>query len=294
MKRARKINPKRRNNILNLDSYFKKKTQVIDRALESYLPKKSSTGSMLYEAMRYAVLSGGKRIRPILAIAAAEAVGGDEKDVLPAACALELIHSYSLVHDDLPCMDNDDERRGQPTCHKKFGEDTALLAGDALLTLAFQILSAPPAKNRTAPRLASQLEAAYGIAQAVGAHGMVGGQAVDMQYQDVDKELATMEYINIHKSGDLIAIALKTGALLGGGSKKQIQDLYDYGKAIGLLFQIVDDILDEEGYSKVLGVPEARVYAQNLLIKAKKKLGSFGAKKETLSRIADFILERTH
>lgn len=278
---------------MNLQSYFTGKIKTIDAALAAYLPKKTNNGAMLYEAMRYAVLSGGKRVRPILVIAAAEVVGGKEKDVLPAACAIELIHSYSLVHDDLPCMDNDDERRGQPTCHKKYGVDTALLAGDALLTLAFQILTTP-IKGASAKSLSNQLEAAHWVAQAAGAHGMVGGQAVDMQYQNIDKDEATLEYINIHKSGDLIAVALKAGALLGGGSEKQIEDLHNYGKSVGLLFQIVDDILDQEGYSKLLGLSETRRYAQNLVSKAKLSLKGFGTKKETLSLIADFISERNY
>lgn len=232
-------------------------------------------------------------MRPILALAACELVGGEERKAMPAACALELIHNYSLAHDDLPCMDNDDLRRGKPTCHKKFGEDTAVLAGDALLTLAFRVLSDMNG-HHTAKDLKRQLEVASMIADAIGTHGMVGGQAVDMEFQKKELDLPTMEYINTHKSGALIAVSLKAGAVLGGGKKNQIEPLYRYGKYLGLLFQIVDDILDREGYAKVIGVPEARCEAASLHFKAKKELRSFGHKAERLSQLADFVLTRKH
>ncbi len=274
---------------MDLEIYFKKQSAKIEKALLSYLPKAEKHAPALYQAMRYAVMSGGKRVRPILALAACEAVGGDSRRAMPAACALEMIHSYSLVHDDLPCMDDDAVRRGKATCHVKFGEVTALLAGDALLTLAFKILSAPAPDKDLAAR---QLEAVHFIAEAVGAPGMVGGQAADMEYQAKTPNLATLEYINIHKSGALIAASVRAGAHLGGGSKIQVTALLNYGRALGLLFQIVDDMLDGEGYANLLGKAEAKKQAEALCRRAKKEIEFLGKRGETLSYIADFVLER--
>ena len=268
---------------MDLNSHFKTQSQKIDAALLAYLPKKTERVSQLYEAMRYAVLQGGKRIRPILLLEAARAVGGSEKNAMPAACAVELIHSYSLVHDDLPCMDDDAERRGQASCHVKFGEVTALLAGDALLTLAFETIS--QTKNPEAVRL---------LAAASGSQGMVGGQALDMEFQNKSADLPTLEYINTHKSGSLIAVSLRLGALLGGGTRKEIEALYRYGKFAGLLFQIVDDMLDGQGYAKMLGLSETRKKASDTAAKAKKELLIFGKRVATLNAITDFILERKH
>lgn len=278
---------------MNLEVYLERQIKKIDKALDSYLPKASEYPPQIHTAMRYAVLSGGKRIRPIFVLAACEAVGGNEKNAMAAACALELIHNYSLIHDDLPCMDDDDTRRGQPTCHKKFGEDTALLAGDALLTLAFGVLNQPnDFKNSKA--LITQIDITRGIAEAIGTRGMIGGQQVDMEFQSKEADLPTIEYINTHKTGALIAVSLKAGAMLGGGSKKEIEALHRYGKYTGLLFQIVDDILDQEGYAKVIGVHEAKNEAKKILLKAKKELKPFARRGEMLSRIADFVLERKY
>ena len=278
---------------MNIQTYFKDKIKKIDKALDACLPKETEYPQSIHRAMRYAVLLGGKRIRPIFVLAACEAVRGDEKKVMAAACALELIHNYSLIHDDLPCMDNDDTRRGQPTCHKKFGEDTALLAGDALLTYAFKMLSESDGL-KTSKELKKKLETAALIAEAIGTRGMVGGQQVDMEYQFKETDLPTIEYINTHKTGALIAASVRVGAYLGGGTAREIQTLYRYGKYTGLLFQIVDDILDGEGYAKVIGVPEAKKEAEKILLKAKNELKSFGRRGEALACIADFVLERNH
>ena len=278
---------------MNIKFYLEKKAKKVEKALLAYLPKKKTGAPALHEAMKYAVMSGGKRIRPILVLAACEAVGGDSQKVMPAACAIELVHNYSLIHDDLPCMDNDDLRRGRPTCHKKFGEYTALLAGDALLTLAFQILTSPDGRN-SAAALLRRMEAACDIAKAIGMHGMIGGQAVDMDYQKKEPDLPTLEYINTHKTGALIAVSLKAGAMLGGGSPARVKALHHYGKYLGLLFQIVDDILDKEGYAKTLSVTEAKNIAKDLLMKAKREIAPFGKKALTLSLLADFVFERNH
>jgi geranylgeranyl diphosphate synthase type II len=278
---------------LNIPSYLIKQTKAIDKALDKFLPKKSEYPKTLHEAMRYSVFSGGKRIRPVFVLEACRAVGGDPRKVMPAACAIEFIHNYSLIHDDLPCMDDDDLRRGQKTCHKKFNEETALLAGDALLTLAFRVLSSV-SKSNSAKDLERQLISASWIAEAIGSRGMVGGQAVDLEYQDKEAELPTIEYINMHKTGALIAVCLRVGATLGGGTKSQVEALFRYGKYVGLLFQIVDDIMDREGYAKSIGVPEARKQAEELLSKARKELGVFNQKGLILGQIADFVLTRNY
>lgn len=278
---------------MSLQSYLKKQSAKIEKALKGYLPRKEEHPSTLHEAMRYVVLSGGKRVRPILTLAACEAVGGEEKKAVPVACALELIHNYSLVHDDLPCMDDDDLRRGKPTCHKKFSEETAVLAGDALLTLAFKLLTSANS-HHTMPGLKKQLEVASDIADAIGTRGMVGGQAVDIEFQNKELDLPTIEYINTHKSGALIAVSLKAGAMLGGGGPREVESLYRYGKCLGLLFQIVDDILDREGYAKVVGVSEARQEAERLHSKAKKELRPFGQKAKMLNQLTDFVLTREY
>jgi len=267
---------------MDLEKYLSKKTAKVDAALERYLPQARQRPASLSEAMRYAVLSGGKRIRPIFTLAACEAVGGKEDKAMAAACALELVHSYSLVHDDLPCMDNDLLRRGKPSCHAKFGEVTALLAGDALLTKAFEIMAAAGVKN----------EAVQWIAEAIGHQGMVGGQALDMEYQDKEMDLPTVEYINTHKTGALIAVSTRVGAFLGGGSAAQVKALHQYGKAVGLLFQLTDDIMDVQGYAKVIGPHDAREESARLLKAAKQALGPLKSKSQALSLIADFVANR--
>ncbi len=267
---------------MNVAAYLKKKSKQIEKALDSILSAKGAVPQSLAHAMRYAIFAGGKRVRPILVLAACEAVGGDEKKVLPAACAIELIHNYSLVHDDLPCMDDDDLRRGKPTCHVKFGEATALLAGDALLTLAFEVMSG------------TKLEAVKLLAQAVGGSGMVGGQQVDIDFQGKNKDLPTVQYINTHKTGDLIAVSFRLGAYLGGGTSSQTKPIYEAGKCAGLLFQIVDDILDKEGYASVIGMHEAKIQAQRLRERAKNHLKPLGHKAVALSNIIDFIADRDY
>ena len=270
---------------------FKKQTLKIEKRLLSLLPKENEYPQSLNRAMRYAVLSGGKRIRPILMLGACEVVGGNETDVIDAACALEFIHSYSLVHDDLPCMDNDALRRGKPSCHAKFGEVTALLAGDALLTLAFSVLSRMSSRKSTSQKLKC-LQAMEWISDAIGNQGMVGGQALDMEFQKKEPDLATLEYINTHKSGALIAVSCRVGAYLGGGTSRQVEALYRYGKYVGLLFQIVDDIMDGQGYAKVIGVREAQEKIASLLAKAKNQLSPLGKKARFLETIADFVVTR--
>lgn len=275
---------------MKLDAYLRRQRALVDRALDRLLPPARVRPARLHEAMRYAVLQGGKRIRPVLVLASCQAVGGRAEQAMPAACAVEFIHGYSLVHDDLPSMDDDATRRGQPTCHKKYGEATALLVGDALQTLAFETLAGAPCRSAAESR--RRLEGARLLAAAAGSHGMVGGQCVDIETAGSGPDVPTLEYINTHKTGALIAVSTRLGGYLGGGSPRQVRDLYDYGKSLGLLFQIIDDIMDKEGYAKSIGIAEAEREARKLHDRAKSHLASFGKKGAILAQIADFILTR--
>ncbi len=225
-----------------LKDYLAARVQLVDNALEGYLPALDTLPSNLHEAMRYSVFAGGKRIRPILLLAACEAVGGEMNKALPAACALEMVHTYSLIHDDLPAMDDDDFRRGKATNHKVFGESTAILAGDALLTEAFILLSNSAAWGDHAAH--EMLEAIHLLARNAGSRGMVGGQVVDMEAEAKPVDLPTLEYIHTHKTGALILAAIEIGAIIGGADAIQRRALCRYGESAGLAFQIADDILD--------------------------------------------------
>ena len=264
----------------------------------------------LHRAMNYSLEAGGKRIRPILAIAACEAIGGDIKKVMPAACALEFIHTYSLIHDDLPAMDNDDFRRGKATCHIAFDEATAILAGDALLTAAFEILSRRNLISDIDP--AVNIEIINDIARASGAGGMVGGQLADMEAEGSESvDFPTLEFIHTHKTGALILASIKVGAKLGDASKEELKALVRYGEIIGLAFQIADDILDVTGntetigketgsdeargkatYPSILGLREAKLRAGELLDSAIESLNIFDEKAGPLREIATFIVNR--
>jgi geranylgeranyl diphosphate synthase type II len=231
-----------------LKKYLEPRRQMVEVALEGALREKEGPEAQVVEAMRYSLFAGGKRLRPILCLAAAEAVGGDPQDALPAACALEMIHTYSLIHDDLPAMDDDDLRRGKPTNHKVFGEAIAILAGDALLTEAFVLLSG----SRTLqPDRAVNITKV--IAKAASYRGMVGGQVVDMLSQNKPADLETVQLMHSRKTAALIAAAAESGALAGMGSEAEVDAMGRYGRSIGLAFQIADDILDIEGDAELLG-----------------------------------------
>lgn len=235
---------------MNFKEELKLKAALVDEALEGFLPPAETYPPLIHEAIRYSVMSGGKRLRPVLVMASAEAVGGDPALVLPAACSLELIHSYSLVHDDLPAMDDDDFRRGRPTCHKVFGEAAAILAGDALLTLAFGVLA--ECKGVRADHIARVLAE---VALAAGSRGLIGGQVVDTLSTDEEIDGRTLEYIHRHKTGALYRAAVRAGAILAGAADRQLTALTGYAEHLGLAFQIKDDILDIEGDEAVLGKP---------------------------------------
>lgn len=226
---------------------------LIENQLKKYLPEEGLRQADLFNAMRYSLLAGGKRIRPILVLEFCRVCGGDEKTALPFACAIEMIHTYSLIHDDLPCMDNDDMRRGRPSNHKVFGEDIALLAGDALLTMAFEVMLRKETVESVGARRAAQ--AAGILAAAAGARGMVGGQVIDLMSEGRMISLDTLKTMDECKTGALIVAAAEMGCVLGGADEEQMKAAENYAKAIGLAFQIVDDILDVTSDTQTLGKP---------------------------------------
>lgn len=225
--------------------------EQIEEKLEAYVPQTNALYHRLLEAMRYSLLDGGKRIRPLLVLEFCRLCGGEPKTALPFACALEMVHTYSLIHDDLPCMDNDDMRRGRPSNHKAFGEDLALLAGDALLTLAFETMLSPETIVQAGAERAA--EAAGRLASAAGAHGMVGGQVIDLASEGRQVPLETLQIMDECKTGALILAAAEMGCILAGAGEQQRQAAKQYASAIGLAFQIVDDILDVTGTTEDLG-----------------------------------------
>lgn len=295
---------------LDLKSYLRERAALVEAALDRWLPREEALPPKLHQAMRYSVFAGGKRLRPVLLIAACEAVGGVPARVLHAACAMEMIHTYSLIHDDLPAMDDDDFRRGRPTNHKVYGEATAILAGDALLTEAFRLLADAEA-NRDIDPLVS-LRVIETIARCAGSQGMVGGQVVDMESEGQAIDFATLNYIHTRKTGALFLASIQAGAWLGGGSDEQLTALTRYGETAGLAFQIADDILDIVGdqqevgkdigsdqargkatYPALLGLGEARRRAGELRDLAIAALEPLGADAEPLRAIARYIVDRT-
>lgn len=295
---------------MDLKRYLEQRLARVDEALAVFLPTEDTLPATLHKAMRYSIFAGGKRIRPVLMIAACEAVGGDVDRVLPAACAMEMIHTYSLIHDDLPAMDDDDFRRGRPTNHKVFGEAAAILAGDALLTEAFILLSNPEANAGIPPEVSRRV--IHTMARCAGSLGMVGGQVVDMESEGKSIDFPTLEYIHTHKTGALILAAIESGALIGGADEKALASLTRYGEAAGLAFQVADDILDVVGdqevigkdvgsdeargkatYVALLGLEEARQRAAELRDMAVAALEPLGEAAEPLRRIARFIVDRS-
>lgn len=227
---------------------------LIEEHILDFLPEVDHKSFTVYESMRYSLAAGGKRIRPILLLAACDFAGGDVKNALPYACAVEYIHTYSLIHDDLPAMDNDDLRRGIPTNHRVFGEAMAILAGDGLLTTAFEAMNKDMLlyfDNET--NLKRRVKASYELAKGAGCRGMVAGQAADIEAENKQCSREMLDYIHINKTGALIVAAVRAGAHLGGADKKMLEDLTDYAEVLGLAFQIGDDILDVEGTESIMG-----------------------------------------
>lgn len=294
---------------MDLKLYLSERKALIDQVLAQSLPSGDNLSFRVVEAMRYSLLGGGKRLRPILCLAAAEAVAGETPYVLPVACALEMIHTYSLIHDDLPAMDDDDLRRGRPTCHKQFDEATAILAGDGLLTAAFWVLA--EAAIQHSGQAAVYAEIIRLIASASGYQGMVGGQMADLLAEGQPSTLHQVEEIHRLKTGALLTASVRAGAVLGGGSVQQVEALTRYGEKFGLIFQITDDLLDVEGesgemgkptgmdavrqkatYPGVLGVAAAKNQAQRLVGEALLDLQQFNGAAEPLRQLAQYLLIR--
>ena len=290
----------------DLSAYMAERARAVDQALDRFLPSEAAPPESLHKAMRYSVFAGGKRLRPVLVAAGAEAVGGTLETVMPAACAVEMIHTYSLIHDDLPAMDNDDFRRGVPTNHKVFGEAIAILAGDALLTLAFRLLG--DSAGADARRLRDVF---IEVADAAGSAGMVGGQVADIECEGKRVDAVTVDYIHSHKTAALIRASIRSGALLAGATPPQLEALRVAGNALGLAFQIMDDILDitatseelgktagkdqaqqKATYPAVHGLEPSRRRAQALVADAHAALEPFGPRALPLRALGTFIIER--
>jgi geranylgeranyl diphosphate synthase type II len=291
---------------VDLKAYLREKRALVDRALEAIFPEPQGPAADVVRAMIYSLFAGGKRLRPILCMGGAEAVGKEGKTVLSFACGLELIHTYSLIHDDLPVMDNDDLRRGKPTNHKVFGEAVALLAGDGLLTEAFRVMAGVDGVD---PH--SLLQVIRLVGSAAGYQGMVGGQVVDIQSEGKQVDASLVNFIHSHKTGALIQASVASGAVLGGGTAEQVKAISSYGEKIGLAFQIADDILDIEGdsetmgkgvggdarkkkitYPAVVGLQKAKEIQGRLVEEAVDALKSFDEKADPLRSIAVYIIER--
>ncbi len=293
---------------MEVQSYLTARQRMIDRALDHFLPKASATPPTIHKAMRYSLFAGGKRLRPILCLAAAEASGGDIDNALPLACAVECIHTYSLIHDDLPSMDNDDLRRGRPTCHKVFGEGIAVLAGDALLTIAFEIVSRAKASRRYDMSILLRE-----IAVAAGSRKLIAGQVADLEAEGRKTDRAQLRYIHENKTAAILTTSVRLGAMSANASAKQLAAMTRFGRALGLAFQVIDDILDvtqtseklgksagkdiaakKATYPAVIGLDQSRLEARRLTRQAHKSLSTFGAKAEALHALSNYLLEREY
>lgn len=291
---------------MELKSYWKKRQALVEKALRTLLPSEKTKPAAIHRAMRYSLMAGGKRLRPILTLAACEAVGGKAQNAVPLACAVECIHTYSLIHDDLPCMDDDDLRRGKPTSHKVFGEGMAVLAGDALLTVAFELVAkAKPSKRYSTADMVLEL------ARASGSLGLIAGQVADLEGEGKKPTLAQLRFIHENKTAALITASIKLGAMAGNATTKQLKGLERFGKHLGLAFQVIDDILDitqtseqlgksagkdlkaqKATYPALMGLEKAKKEAAKLTSLSMKELKPFGKKAEALHAIATFLLSR--
>ncbi len=292
---------------MELGTYLHDKRIIVENTLKDVFASFKTTPGMLRDAMEYMLFSNGKRIRPILAVATCEANGKSSDDLLPLACAIEMIHTYSLIHDDLPSIDDDDIRRGRPTCHKVFGDAVAILAGDALLTEAFRIMVDNHYTENISPKVLKQI--IFEIATASGADGMVGGQVMDVLYDGKAGTKNILNYIHMHKTTALIKASVRIGAIMGGSKVRELKKFTKYAECIGLAFQIMDDILDAEGdeelvgkrlkkdtgkqtYIKHYGITASKIKLEQLIEEATKSIEFLGDKAIILSDLARFLGNR--
>jgi geranylgeranyl diphosphate synthase type II len=293
---------------MNVKAYLQSRQKKVDRALDRFLPKEKVKPVTIHKAMRYSLFAGGKRLRPILCLAAAEAAGGKIDRALPLACAMECIHTYSLVHDDLPSMDNDDLRRGRPTCHKVFGEGIAVLAGDALLTVAFEIVGrAKPTSRYNMSALLRE------VAVAAGSQKLIAGQVADLEAEGHQTDREELRYIHENKTAAILTTSVRLGAMSANANPKQLAAITKFGRTLGLAFQVIDDILDvtqtseklgksagkdiaakKATYPAVIGLDESRTEAKRLTKQAHDSLSIFGKRGETLHALANYLLEREY
>ena len=284
---------------MNFKKYLENNKNIIDKTLDEYLPPEENPPSIIHKAMRYSVFGGGKRIRPILTLATAELFGKDTESVIKTACGIELIHTFSLIHDDLPCIDNDDFRRGKPSSHKVFGEAIALLAGDALLVSGFDLIT----KNSEVKEIKKQsiLKVIKETSFYIGTENMLGGQVEDISLKSEDITKADLINLYMKKTVALISLSIRAGAILSGANQRQLRALTKYGENIGLAFQIIDDMLDimqdqrdaeKPNYANIFGMKESKSESEKLIEEAKDSLKIFNQKAETLRNIADYLLIR--
>ncbi len=281
---------------MDASAYLSEQTRTIDRVLDQIIPSDGERPAALHAAMRHLLFPGGKRLRPGLAFAAAEAVGGSREDALPAAAAVELIHTYSLVHDDLPCMDDDSERRGRPTVHLEYGEQVAVLAGDALLAAGFEAVVSPVGEREAADPVAAA-GVVRDLAFAAGSRALVGGQVDDLAFAPEDVDAAHVESVHERKSAALIAAAIVSGARLAGASETRLESLRQFGLEVGIAFQIADDLLDQDdddacSLVRALGSDAARSRAEALLARALERIADLGERAEPLRALARFAVRR--
>jgi geranylgeranyl diphosphate synthase type II len=293
---------------MELTSYLSARQKEVDRALDRFLPKASVSPATIHKAMRYSLFAGGKRLRPVLCLAAADACGGPASAALPLACAVECIHTYSLIHDDLPSMDNDDLRRGRPTCHKVFGDGIAILAGDALLTIAFEIASKAKETRRYDLRQIFQE-----ISTAAGSQKLIAGQVADLEGEGRRINRAQLRYIHENKTAALLTCSVRLGAMAVNARESELAAITAFGRALGLAFQVIDDVLDvtqtseklgksagkdvaakKATYPAVIGLEKSRAEARRLTAKAHGALDSLGKNAATLRALADYLLAREY
>ena len=293
---------------MDLPEYLRARRAEVDRALDRFLPSAKTRPATIHQAMRYSLFAGGKRLRPILCLAAAEACGAPAKVALPLACAVECIHTYSLVHDDLPSMDNDDFRRGRPTCHKAFGEGIAVLAGDALLTIAFEIATTAEPTRRYSLR-----EIIRELATGAGSRKLIAGQVADLEGEGKPATRAQLRYIHENKTAALLTTTVRLGAMSATATAPQLEAITKFGRSLGLAFQVIDDILDvtqtseklgksagkdvaaqKATYPAVIGLKKSRLEARRLTSQAHDALAHFGKKADPLRALANHLLERDY